>query len=467
MNQATKTSTFKSINPATGKLTTDFEELTKEALAEKLNTADRAYQSWRGVSFEKRAEVLHKLASIMRERQDELVKLEATEMGKPVSEGKTEVELAAGIFEYYATHGEKLLADDPIDIDTGSAFVSYEPIGTVLSIQPWNFPYYQIARSTAPNIIAGNTVMLKHAEIVPQIAQRMEKLFREAGAPEGVYTNLFLHVDDIADLIADPRIVAVTATGSESAGSKIAAQAGKHIKKTVIELGGSDPFIVLEDANIDDAAERAVIGRISNSGQVCTSPKRIIVVASVAEEFTEKAKAKFKEIKVGDPLDADTQMGPMSSEEALETILGQVQKAAEQGANIVMGGHKMDRPGVFMEPTFITDITPDMDAYHDELFGPVVMLYVVKDEAEAIKLANDTKYGLGATVFSENEEHALEVARKIESGIVYINHETSNAPQLPFGGVKSSGYGREQGKLGIYEFVNAKLIRVTKPSNPY
>lgn len=467
MKQATKTSTFKSINPLNDELIKEFDELTQAALEQKLDAAEKAYHSWKGVSFEKRAAVLHKLASIMRERKEELAELEAKEMGKPVKQGLEEVELAAGIFDYYAQHGESLLADAPIETEMGSAFISYEPIGTVLSIQPWNFPYYQIARSTAPNTIVGNTVVLKHAEIVPQIAQLMEDLFKEAGAPAGVYTNLFLHVEHIEDVITDSRIAAVTLTGSEGAGSSVAALAGKHIKKTVIELGGSDPFIVLEDADIAGAVERAVLGRISNSGQVCTSPKRIIVVEAIAEEFTEKAKAKFKSIKVGDPLDPETDMGPMSSEEALDTILQQVQKAAEQGANILIGGHKIDRPGAFMEPTFITDITPEMDAYHEELFGPVFMLYVVKDEAEAIKLANDTKYGLGASIFSENEERALKVARQIESGMVYINHETSNAPQLPFGGIKKSGYGREQGKLGIYEFVNAKLIRVTKPSNPY
>lgn len=467
MKQTTKTSTFKSINPLNEELTREFDELNETELEQKLDAADKAYESWKDVSFKERAAVLHKLAAIMLRRKEELARLEATEMGKPVKQGLQEVELATGILDYYAQHGEKLLANEPIDTETGSAFVSYEPLGTVLSIQPWNFPYYQIARSTAPNIIAGNTVVLKHAEIVPQIAQLMEDLFKEAGAPEGVYTNLFLHVDHLKDVIADPRIKAVTLTGSEGAGSSVASLAGKHIKKTVIELGGSDPFIVLEDANIDDAVERAVLGRIANAGQVCTSPKRIIVVEAIAEAFTEKAKAKFKELKVGDPMDEETDMGPMSSKKALKTILEQVQKAAEQGANILMGGHQLDRPGVFMEPTFITDITPEMDAYHEEFFGPVFMLYVVKDEAEAIQLANDTKYGLGASVFSEDEERALKVAKQIVSGMVYINHETSNAPQLPFGGTKNSGYGREQGKAGIYEFVNAKLVRVTKPSNPY
>ncbi|WP_028298064.1 NAD-dependent succinate-semialdehyde dehydrogenase [Olivibacter sitiensis] len=467
MKETTKTTTFKSVNPSNGQLNKEFEELTSAALDRKLEAAANAYSTWKDESFEARAGVLSKLASIMLERKEELARLEAEEMGKPLAQGIEEVTLSAGIFDYYAQHGQSLLADDSIETETGEAFISYEPIGTILSIQPWNFPYYQIARSAAPNVLAGNTVVLKHAEIVPQIAQLMEDLFKEAGAPDGVYTNLFLHVDHIEDVIADERIQAITLTGSERAGSSVAALAGKHIKKTVIELGGSDPFIVLEDANVDDAVERAVLGRIANAGQVCTSPKRIIVVEAIADIFIEKAKETFRNIKVGNPLESGTDMGPMSSKKALETVIEQVQKAAEQGANIVIGGHKIEGSGEFMEPTFITDITPDMDAYHEEIFGPVFMLYVVKNEDEAIKLANDTKYGLGATVFSSDKAHAVKVARKIESGIVYINHETSNAPQLPFGGVKKSGYGREQGKLGIYEFVNAKLIRVTEPSNPY
>lgn len=460
--------TFKSINPATGEFMQHFPEFTPEEVERKLAQADDAHRFWRKQPLADRAQLLQNIADLMLQHQAELAKLETLEMGKPLKQSMGEVAIAAGIFSFYAKNGERLLADKPVETEEdGTTFLAYEPIGVVLSIQPWNFPYYQIARSTAPNLIAGNTVVLKHAEIVPQLAHRFEELVREAGASEGIYTNLFAQTAHMEEIIADNRIKAVTLTGSERAGSQVAATASKHIKKTVLELGGSDPFIVLEDADLDAAVERAVLGRLSNAGQVCTSPKRIIVVASIAEEFKQKALEKLRSIKVGDPLDEAVDMGPLSSKKALDGVLAQVQKAAEQGANVLAGGRQIEGPGYFMEPTFMDDITPEMDAYSEEIFGPVFMFYVVQDEAAAIAMANDTRYGLGASVFTKDESRGIRVARQIAAGMVYVNHETSNSPELPFGGTKNSGFGREQGELGIYEFLNIKLIRVTTPDKPY
>lgn len=467
MNDQNKNSSIKTVNSSTNQVEKVFEVMSDQQVENIFATADSAFQLWRKTSFKERAKLLHRVASIMRERKEELGKLCTIEMGKLLREGVGEVELSADIFDYYANNGAKFLADEQLDTPTGKAFNSFEPIGVLLSVQPWNFPFYQITRSAAPNIMAGNTIVLKHASNVPQCAAIMEQIFTEAGAPKGVYTNLFIPGSKVSELIADPRIKGASLTGSEPAGSNLASIAGKYVKKSTLELGGSDPFIVLDDADIDSAVQTAAFGRLFNAGQVCISPKRIIVMESVAETFINKAKEIYEKVIVGDPLNSATQLAPLSSEKALEDVIRQVETTVKEGAKLVYGGKRLNRSGAFMEPTILTDIKPGMVAYSQELFGPVLCVYSVKNEEEAILLANDTKYGLGATVFGKNTDKAVQIARRIDAGMVYINHVTGIAPELPFGGTKNSGYGREQSPAGIYEFVNAKLIRVTTPDLPY
>lgn len=460
-------SSIKTVNPATNQVEKEYPVMTDQQIDLILSDADKAFQSWKKTSFAERAKLLHKVASILRERKEELGKLCSIEMGKLHREGIGEVELSANIFDYYADNGEKFLADAPLDTPQGKAFLSYEPIGVLLSVQPWNFPFYQITRSAAPNIMAGNTVVLKHASNVPQAAEIMEKIFAEAGAPKGVYTNLFVPGAKVSELVADPRVRGASLTGSEPAGSSFASMAGKYLKKSTLELGGSDAFVVLEDADLDKAVETAAFGRLWNAGQVCVSPKRIIVMASVADKFIEKAKAIYDKVVVGDPLDPKTQLAPLSSEKAVQDVIKQVETTVQQGAKLVRGGKRIDRPGAYMEPTILTDIKKGMLAYSDEIFGPVLAIYAAKNVDEAVELANDTNFGLGGTVFGTDTDKAVEVARRIDTGMVYINHVTGIAPELPFGGTKRSGYGREQSPAGIYEFVNAKLIRVTTPDAAY
>ncbi|TFD95408.1 NAD-dependent succinate-semialdehyde dehydrogenase [Dysgonomonas capnocytophagoides] len=460
-------SSIKTVNPATNQVEKEYSVMTDQQIDLILSDADKAFQSWKKTSFAERAKLLHKVASILRERKEELGKLCSIEMGKLHREGIGEVELSANIFDYYADNGEKFLADAPLDTPQGKAFLSYEPIGVLLSVQPWNFPFYQITRSAAPNIMAGNTVVLKHASNVPQAAEIMEKIFAEAGAPKGVYTNLFVPGAKVSELVADPRVKGASLTGSEPAGSSFASMAGKYLKKSTLELGGSDAFVVLEDADLDKAVETAAFGRLWNAGQVCVSPKRIIVMASVADKFIEKAKAIYDKVVVGDPLDPKTQLAPLSSEKAVQDVIKQVETTVQQGAKLVRGGKRIDRPGAYMEPTILTDIKKGMLAYSDEIFGPVLAIYAAKNVDEAVELANDTNFGLGGTVFGTDTDKAVEVARRIDTGMVYINHVTGIAPELPFGGTKRSGYGREQSPAGIYEFVNAKLIRVTTPDAAY
>lgn len=467
MSTNVKTSSIKTVNPYNNELVKEFEAMTPEQVNTIIDQADEAFKTWRNTSFAERSKIMHKVASIMRERKEELGKLATLEMGKLIAESIYEVELSADIFDYYAENAEKFLADQPLDVKHGDAFLSYEPVGVILSVQPWNFPFYQITRSAAAHVMAGNTMVLKHASNVPQCAKIMEDIFKEAGLPDGVYTNLFVAGKHIEPLVSNPKIKGVTLTGSKPAGASIAAAAGSQVKKSTLELGGSDPFIVLEDADVQEAVNVAVAGRMWNAGQVCVSPKRVIVPASLYDEFLSKTKEAFKHLKIGNPMDADTNVAPLSSEKAAVDVVAQVQKAAEQGANVVLGGKRANRAGAFVEPTLITDITPKIDAYYEEIFGPVFMLYKYNTIEDAIEIANATEFGLGGTVFGKDTKKAVEVARKIDTGMVYINHVTGIAPELPFGGTKESGYGREQSPAGIYEFVNAKLIRTTTSDKAY
>jgi succinate-semialdehyde dehydrogenase/glutarate-semialdehyde dehydrogenase len=445
-------------NPYNNKVLKTFDELTDAALETKIAKSHKAYQSWKDSPISERSALLEKVASLMRKRKKELAGLITLEMGKLIAQSEHEIEMCASVCEYYARNAATFLKDRPMKVDDGKAFVRLTPTGIILAIEPWNYPFNQVARLAAPNIAAGNVVMLKHASNVPQCAAMIEKLFKEAGAPDGVFTNLYLSGKRIAKIAEDPRITGMSLTGSEGAGSSMAEAAGRNLKKTVLELGGSDAFVVLEDADVDDAVEKAFLGRFSNMGQACTSAKRIIVVSEIADEFLMKFTARIANLKIGDPADPETQIGPMSSEEALKRLEKQVNETIKQGATLVTGGKRIKREGAFYEFTILTDIKPGMTAYHEELFGPVASFYKVKDETEAIALANDTTFGLGGAVFSKDKERAVRAASQIDTGMVYINRQLASRPDLPFGGTKRSGYGRELSPLGFEEFVNKKLI---------
>ena len=460
-------SNIKTTNPTTGKVEKVFEEMSAQEVETRIAAAHAAFQTWRKTSLANRSKLLYKLAETMRASKASMAKAVTTEMGMIYAESEGDIDYCAAIFDYYAEHGPKLLADAPLKTPFGEAFNCYEPVGVILSVQPWNFPYSQAIRSLAPAIMAGNTVVLKHASNVPQSALCIQKMFNDAGAPAGLYANLFLPGSKTSALLADERIKGVTLTGSEPAGSSLASMAGKHIKLSTLELGGNDAFVVLEDADLDAAVEHAVFGRNYNAGQVCTSPKRIILVKAIADEFVQKAKAICEDIKIGDPFDPETVLQPLSSEEALVNVLAQLEENIKAGATLVYGGKRLDQPGWFMQPTLLSNMNSSMPAYHGEVFGPVVCIYIVNNEAEAIAMANDSKYGLGGSVFSQNVDRAMRVARQIDTGMVYINHVTGTSPELPFGGIKHSGYGRELSPAGIYGFVNEKLIRVTTPDEPY
>jgi len=458
---------IQTVNPNTNKVVKSFEEMNDQAVEAAVTQAESAYTEWRKTSYEQRAVVLHKVASLMREKKEQLATLITLEMGKLFAQAEGEVILSADIIDYYATHAKKFLGDKHLSPDHGKAFIRHSPIGVLFGVEPWNFPLYQVARFAAPNIMIGNTILVKHASIVPQCGIAIEELFKEAGAPAGLYTNLLISGKRASALVADDRIKGVSLTGSEEAGASIAAEAGKHLKKSVLELGGSDAFIILEDADIDKAVDWAVVGRMNNNGECCVASKRFIAVESIADEFLSKFKNKLSAIVVGDPMDPKTQLGPLSSEAAAVQLAGQVDKAVAEGATVVLGGKRPDRPGAFMEATILTDIKPGMAAYHEELFGPVAAFYRVKDEQAAIDLANDSPFGLGGSVFTKDVKRGEHVADQIDTGMVFINHPTWTQADLPFGGTKRSGYGRELSELGIDEFVNKKLIRTSALSDPF
>ncbi|SDK58378.1 succinate-semialdehyde dehydrogenase / glutarate-semialdehyde dehydrogenase [Pedobacter sp. ok626] len=458
---------IQTINPFNNQVVKTFQEMSEEAVDSAIARAEKTFESWKRISYQERATILHKVAALMRSKSTQLAELITLEMGKLIAQSKGEIALSADIIDYYATNGATFLANKQLDPQYGEAYITSSPIGVLLGVEPWNFPFYQVARFAAPNIMAGNVVLVKHASNVPQCAVAIEELFTEAGAPEGLYTNLFVSGNNVSAYIADPRIKGVSLTGSEKAGASLAAAAGRSLKKSVLELGGSDAFIVLEDADIDQAVEWGVIGRMNNTGQCCVAAKRFIVVEAVAEEFLTKFKAKLTGLKVGDPMDESTELGPLSSENAAVQLADQVQRSVYAGARVVLGGKRIDRPGAFMETTILTDIKPGMPAYYEELFGPVASFYTVKDEQEAVKLANDSPFGLGGSVFTSDKNRGKNVASQIDTGMVFINHPTWTQPDLPFGGTKISGYGRELSSLGIEEFVNKKLIRFSEYTDPF
>lgn len=454
---------YQTVNPANNKLIKEYSSHTDADVEAALSTADALYHSdWSKGSIDKRLAVLHKLADLIDSRTEELAKIASVEMGKLIAQSRGEVKLCAQIARYYADNAKQFLAPVKYPSEMGEAWVEHHPIGVVMAVEPWNFPYYKLMRVLAPNLAAGNPVLAKHASIVPHCAETFAHLVREAGAPDGAWTNLFISSDQVANIIADDRVQGAALTGSEKAGSIVAAQAAKHIKKSTLELGGNDVFVVLDDADLEKAVKIGVNARLANAGQVCTAAKRFIVHEKVAEQFLTKYTEAFRAITIGDPLDENTRLGPLSSKDALETLTKQVDEAVKNGATLHYGGKPVQREGSFFEPTILTNITRDNPAYFEEFFGPVAQVYVVKNDDEAVKLANDSHYGLGGAVFSKDIDRAKKMASRIETGMVWINWLTDTAPELPFGGVKRSGYGRELSDLGIKEFVNQKLVVIRR-----
>ena len=452
---------YQSTNPFNGKTLQTFEECDAAQLEQKLGRASDCFlHDWRDQSYAARAAVLSRAAALMREQAQQLATLITLEMGKLIQQSLGEVALSAAILDYYAQNGEGFLAPETLLTKSGQASVESAPIGVLFGVEPWNYPYYQIARFAAPNLMAGNVVMVKHASNVPQCALAFERIMAEAGAPAGAYTNLFISKDQVAQVIDDPRIRGVALTGSEAAGAVVAARAGQNLKKSTMELGGSDAFIVLEDADLERAVKAAVAGRMGNSGQACTASKRFIVVEPLADAFLEKFRAALAGFTAGDPMDKQTTLAPLSSEEALLKLLDQVQRALGHGARALIGGQRVDCAGAFMQPTILSDIAPGNPAYLEEFFGPVALFFRVADEDAAVALANDSPFGLGGSVFTADVARGKRVAAKIDTGMMFVNCVASSSPELPFGGVKNSGYGRELSAAGIGEFVNKKLIRV-------
>ena len=454
-------------NPTTNMVVKSFDEASEKAVDTAVALANTAYKAWKAKTYIERAKLLHTVADLMRKNKKSLSALITLEMGKLITQAEGEIALSADIFDYYANHAAEFLADKPLHPEYGTAFIRHSSIGVLLGVEPWNFPFYQVARFAAPNIMIGNTILVKHASIVPQCGIAIENLFKEAGAPAGVYTNLLISGKRASALVSDVRIKGVSLTGSEEAGASLASEAGKYLKKSVLELGGSDAFIILEDADIDKAVEWAVVGRINNNGECCVASKRFIAVEACADEFLQKFTEKMSHLNVGDPMDAATEVGPLSSEEAAVHIADQVKRSVDGGATVLLGGKRMKRAGAFMEPTILTNLKPGNAAYHEELFGPVASFYRVKDEQAAIDLANDSPFGLGGSVFTQDIERGKRVAERMDTGMVFINHPTWTQADLPFGGTKDSGYGRELSALGIEEFVNKKLIRVSALSDPF
>ena len=457
---------YASVNPFNGKLLKSFDQLTDKQLEEKLAAAENCYKTWKHTSYGERAKIIGKAAELLRERADEFAHTMTLEMGKRVEEARGEVKFSADILAYYAKNAERFLAPEKLNPKIGDAHMESSPIGVIFAVEPWNFPYYQLARVAGPHLMAGNVLVIKHAGCVPQCAIAFEKLLIDAGAPVGLYTNLLISHEQSDAVVDDVRVKGVALTGSVDAGRSIAARAGKALKPSSMELGGSDAFIVLEDADLDHTIPWAVWGRMYNTGQTCVAAKRFIVVDKIADKFLEKFSAALGDLKAGDPLDEKTTLGPLSTEAALVQLLKQVDNAVAHGARVVMGGKRVDRPGSFMQPTILTDVAPENPAFHDEFFGPVAMFFRVKDEDEAIALANDSDFGLGGSVFTKDIERGRRVASRVDTGMMFINNISWSDAELPFGGVKDSGYGRELGDMGIQEFVNKKLVRYAKIEAP-
>jgi succinate-semialdehyde dehydrogenase/glutarate-semialdehyde dehydrogenase len=451
---------YATTNPVTGELVQEFPTLTDDEAEQALERSAGAYRAWSARTISERADLLRAIADLHRKQAEELSAVVTLEMGKPIAQARGEAELAASIYEYYADKGPALIEDEELDVaGTGRAVVRTAPIGPLLGIMPWNFPLYQVARFVAPNLLLGNTILLKHAESCPQTSLAIARTIHDSGVPDGVYQSIFATHDQTARMIADPRLQGVSITGSERAGRAVGALAGQHLKKCVLELGGSDPLIILPGSDLDAAVPAAVNGRFWNAGQVCTSMKRTIVSDGLWDEFMGKFLGEVEAWKAGDPQQEDTRLGPMSSLRARSDVVEVVEDAIAKGATVHAGGSVPDGPGAWYPATVLSGVTPDMRAYHEEIFGPVAVVHRVGSEDEAVELANSSPYGLGGAVFAADEQAAEKVADRLEVGMVGLNMLVRSSPELPFGGVKNSGIGRELGRFGLDEFANKKLVR--------
>lgn len=451
-------STIKSINPYNNELLHEFEEHTEEQLKETLANADKAFKIWKQTTFAERSNLLRECANLLLSNKDSLAKIITLEMGKPISQSISEIEKCASACEFYADKAESFLSDEIMESDATKSLISYEPLGCILAVMPWNFPFWQVFRFAAPALMAGNVGILKHASNVPQCSLAIEKIFIDAGFPPNVFQSVLIGSSKVNYLIDHPIVKATTLTGSEKAGAEVAMRSGKNIKKTVLELGGSDCFIVLNDADIEQAADVAVKSRMINTGQSCIAAKRFIIQKESYDIFLEKMKQKMEALKIGDPLDEETEIGPMAREDLVAGLQEQVSKTVEKGATIFWGGGRPDRQGAFMNPSILVNVKPGMDAYEQELFGPVAIVFKAEDEEDAIRIANDSVYGLGGAIWTKDTSKGLALSRKIEAGAVFVNGMVKSDPRLPFGGIKNSGYGRELSYVGIREFVNIKSI---------
>ncbi len=465
---ATRVAPILSVNPATEEVLERYEAFDEDAVDRALGEADDAFRVWRSRSYDERAVPMRRLAAVLRERSDRYARLMTAEMGKPISEAKAEIEKCAWNCEFYAQHAAEFLKDEPAPTNAKRSFVAFEPLGVVLAVMPWNYPFWQVIRFAAPALMAGNAAVLKHASNVPQSALALEEAIRDAGFPEGLFRTLLLAGAQVEPVIADERIRAVTLTGSSATGSRIAELAGRALKKCVLELGGSDAFIVLDDADIEAAATVATRARNQNNGQSCIAAKRFIVDGRVLGDFEERFAKKVAALRIGDPMDPGTQIGPLARGDLRETLARQVADSVKVGARLLVGGKRWGERGYFYEPTVVADVTADMPVFKEETFGPVAAIMKVRDAEEAIERANASPYGLGGNLWTRNEVLAERLARRIESGAVFINGMTASDPRLPFGGVKQSGYGRELSHYGIREFVNIQTIWIgpAAPATP-
>lgn len=454
---------YRTLNPYTEQTIEVFTEHDDSSVEAALAKAHALYHSpWSKGSINPRIAVLEKLSVLLTEHRDKLAETMALEMGKPISQGRNEVDLCASISHFYATNSADLLKPQTVTNSVGEGWIEYHPIGVILAVEPWNFPIYQLVRVIAPAIALGNPLLYKHASIVPRCAALVETLVRLAGAPDGTVTNLYIPSSKISELIADARIQGVALTGSEGAGSKVGARASEMLKKSTLELGGSDAFLVLDDADIGKAVKAGVSARIANAGQVCIGAKRFIIHRAIADIFINEYTAGMQTVRMGDPIEKDTLLGPLASPEALADLSHQVENAVKNGATALTGGKRANRTGLFYEPTVLIGVTKENPAYYQEFFGPVAQIFVVDDDDAMITLANDSDFGLGGTIFSSNIERARQMASRIETGMVFINTPTTSRPELPFGGIKRSGYGRELGEHGLKEFANRKLVVISK-----
>lgn len=449
---------IQSINPATEEILETFEPFSSAQIDEALASAHSAFRSWRETDFAERSALFQRLATYLRRHKTELGRIATLEMGKPLAESEAEVEKCAWNCEYYAENAEKFLADEPITTNATESYVSFEPLGVVLALMPWNYPYWQVIRFAAPALMAGNTAVLKHASNVSRCALEIERVFHECGFPEGVFRTVLVPGAETGKLISDPRIAAVTLTGSEQAGIAVASTSGQHLKKHVLELGGSDAFIVLEDADIDAAAQTAARARFQNTGQSCIAAKRFIVVEAVAEAFERKFVEEAAKLRVGDPFQRETQIGPVARGDLRDELDRQVRETVQMGGRVLLGGKPVAGKGSFYEPTIVTNVTPDMPMFREETFGPAAAVIHARDTEHAIELANNSQFGLGGNLWTRNIELGRKLARRLESGATFLNGMTASDPRLPFGGVKHSGYGRELSIFGIREFVNVQTV---------